>query len=93
MIEILAISYFIKQIKKIALEKGIKATKWIIATVASWFILEIIVFILAFTVFNVNEDDILIIIVPALLAAATSAFLILEMLKKQPKVESQEIQS
>ena len=88
MLEMLALAYFIKQIKKIAKQKGIKATKWIITTVISWFAIEIIVFAVGFIVFNIGEDGILILMLPAIILAATSAYIILERLKKEPDMES-----
>ena len=91
MLEIFAIAYFIRQIKKVALQKGLKPNKWIAATIVSWFALEIIVFVIAFTVFNINDDSILIIMLPAILTAAASAFLILQHLKKQPQKAATEI--
>ena len=86
MLEILALSYFIKQIKKICTEKGLKSGKWIAATVISWFGIEILIFIIAFAFFDLDDDGIFIVIIPALLLAAISAFVILEMLKKQEAV-------
>ena len=88
MIEMFALAYFIKQIRKIALQKGIKPSKWIIATVVSWFTIEIIVFAVGFIAFNMREDGILVLIIPALVLAATSAFLILGRLKNEPDLES-----
>jgi hypothetical protein len=87
MLEMLALAYFIKQIKKITEKKGIKPTKWIVTTVISWFAIEIIVFIIGFIVFDMNEDDILILMFPAIILATTSAFLILERLKKEPDLD------
>jgi len=88
MLEMIALAYFIKQIKKVALKKGIKPTKWIVTTVISWFAIEIIVLAIGYLVFNIDEDEIFALIIPALLLAATSAFIILERLKKQPDMES-----
>ena len=88
MLEMLALAYFIKQIRKIALAKGIKATKWIATTVISWFVIEIIVFAIGFIVFNIGEEGILMLMFPAIILAATSAFIILEQLKKEPELES-----
>lgn len=87
MLEMLALAYFIKQIKKITEKKGIKSTKWIATTVISWFAIEIIVIIIGFIVFDMHEDDILVLLLPAIILAATSAFLILERLKKEPDLE------
>jgi hypothetical protein len=92
MLEILALSYFIKQIKKICTEKGIKPGKWIAATAISWFSIEIIIIIIAFAFFDMDDDGIFIVIIPALLLAATSAFVILEMLKKQESVSKPTIE-
>ncbi|EDM44804.1 hypothetical protein SCB49_14570 [unidentified eubacterium SCB49] len=86
MLEILALSFFIKKIKKIAEEKGIKPGKWIAATVISWFGLEILIFVIALTVFGLDSDEILFVMFPAIIIAALSAFLILELLKKQEPV-------
>ncbi|WP_062060648.1 hypothetical protein [Aquimarina longa] len=88
MLEILALAYFVKQIKKIALEKGIKPGKWIAVTVISWFVIEVIVFIIAFTAFDISRDEILMALIPALLLSATSAYFILERLKKQVPIEA-----
>lgn len=92
MLEIFAIMYFSKQIRKVAEEKGIKPGKWVAATIISWFAVEIIVFVLAFAFFGVDEDGILIVMIPALLLAAASAFIILEMLKKQEPVNQNTIE-
>ncbi|WP_299781215.1 hypothetical protein [uncultured Formosa sp.] len=87
MLEILALSYFAKQIKKIAEEKGIKPGKWIAATFISWFVIEILIFILAFTFFNVDRDGIVVVMIPAVLISATVAFIILEKLKQQEPIK------
>ncbi|WP_103864933.1 hypothetical protein [Aquimarina sp. I32.4] len=84
MIEILALSYFIKQIKKIAEEKGIKPGKWIAILVGSWFGSEILIFIIAFAFFDVSRDQILIVMLPALLVAAGVAYFILNKVKALP---------
>ncbi|WP_108869494.1 hypothetical protein [Aquimarina aquimarini] len=90
MIEILALSYFIKQIKKIAEEKGIKAGKWIAILVGSWFGSEILIFIIAFVFFNVSRDQILIVMLPALLVAAGVAYFILNKVKALPSQHTSE---
>ncbi|QNK78535.1 hypothetical protein H7F37_05515 [Winogradskyella sp. PAMC22761] len=87
MLEILALSYFARQIKKIAEEKGIKPCKWIAATFISWFAIEILIFIIAFAFFDVDSDGILVVMIPAVLISATVAFVILEKLKQQESVK------
>ncbi|MGJ8549317.1 hypothetical protein HSX10_12655 [Winogradskyella undariae] len=87
MLEILALSYFARQIKKIAEEKGIKPGKWIAATFISWFAIEILIFIIAFAFFDVDSDGILVVMIPAVLISATVAFVILEKLKQQESVK------
>jgi len=87
MLEILALSYFAKQIRKIAEEKGIKPGKWIAATFISWFAIEILIFIIAFVFFDVDSDGILVVMIPAVLISATVAFIILEKLKQQEPVK------
>ena len=87
MLEILALSYFAKQIKKTAKEKGIKPGKWIAATFISWFGIEILIFIIAFTFFDVDSDGILVVMIPAVLISATVAFVILERLKQQESIK------
>ncbi|MCL5128392.1 MULTISPECIES: hypothetical protein [unclassified Algibacter] len=87
MLEILALGYFAKQIRKIAAEKGIKPGKWIAATFISWFAIEILIFIIAFAFFDVDSDGILVVMIPAVLISATVAFVILEKLKQQESVK------
>ena len=86
MLEILALGYFAKQIRKVAEEKGIKPGKWIAATVISWFVIEILIFIIAFSFFDVDRDGIILVMIPAVLVSATVAFVILERLKQQEPV-------
>jgi hypothetical protein len=86
MLEILALGYFAKQIRKVAEEKGIKPGKWIAATVISWFVIEILIFIIAFAFFDVDRDGIILVMIPAVLVSATVAFVILERLKQQEPV-------
>jgi len=81
MLEILLLGYFIKQIRKAAEEKGIKAKKWIIALVASWFAIETLTFVIAFTIFHVGKDEIFMVMIPAIIIAAIVAFFILEKVK------------
>lgn len=87
MLEILALGYFAKQIRKIAEEKGIKPGKWLAATFISWFVIEILIFIIAFAFFNVDSDGIIIVMIPAVLVSATVAFIILEKLKQQEPIK------
>ena len=87
MLEILALGYFARQIRKIAEEKGIKPGKWIAATFISWFAIEILIFIIAFAFFDVDSDGILVVMIPAVLISATVAFVILEKLKQQESVK------
>lgn len=84
MLEILALSYFAKQIKKTAEEKGIKPGKWLVATIITWFVIEILIFVIAFTFFDLGRDGFFVVMIPAVLVSATGAFIILEKLKQQP---------
>ena len=84
MIEILVLGYFIKQIKKITEEKGIKAGKWIAILVGSWFGIEILIFVVSFAFLGMSRDDLLIVMLPALLAAGGSAYLVLNKVKNLP---------
>jgi len=87
MLEILALGYFAKQIRKTAEEKGIKPSKWIAATFISWFAIEILIFVIAFVFFDIERDGIVLVMIPAVLIAATVAFIILEKLKQQDSVK------
>lgn len=86
MLEIFALAYFAKQIRKTAEEKGIKPGKWLAATFISWFAIEILIFVVAFTFFDVDRDGILVVMIPAVLIAATVAYVILEKLKQQEPI-------
>ena len=87
MLEILALSYFGKQIRKTAEEKGIKSGKWLAATIISWFAIEILFFVIAFAFFDVDRDGILLVMIPAILVSATVAYIILEKMKQQESVK------
>ena len=87
MLELIALGYFARQIKKTAEEKGIKSGKWLAATIISWFVIEILIFVIALTVFKIDEDGILMVSIPAVLVSATVAFIILQKLKEQEPIK------
>ncbi|WP_299253819.1 hypothetical protein [uncultured Lacinutrix sp.] len=87
MLEILALGYFIKQIRKVAEEKGIEPKKWIIATVVSWFATEILIVVMAFLFLDIDSDSILVVIIPALVTAAIVAYFILNTLKQKEPIK------
>ena len=87
MLEILALGYFIKQIRTVAEEKGIKPKKWIIITVVSWIVTEMLIVIMAFLFLDIDRDSILVVIIPAILASAIVAYLILNTLKQKEPIK------
>lgn len=94
MLEILALGYFSKKVRSIAEEKNINPSKWIWRLVLTWFGVEIatIVSIFVFTDADI-ENDIFIVVLPALILAAVSAFYTINQLEKEPQVLSKELNS
>jgi hypothetical protein len=68
MIEIIALIFILKEIKKLAIQKGVKPTKWKIYTVICWFIFEIIGFMAGMLFFGMEN------IVPLLFFGLICAF-------------------
>ncbi|MBL7559535.1 hypothetical protein JAO71_06915 [Olleya sp. YSTF-M6] len=91
MLEAFAIAYFIKQIKLVADQKGIKPGKWIAGTVITWIVVEALIIITAFMTLDLSQDDLIMVAIPAILVSAASAYFILEQLKKQPAVKPTEL--
>lgn len=81
MIEIIAIFFFSKKIREICEEKGVKAGKWIALLVGAWFGSEVIVIVGGMILLGLNEDGIFQLIIPALIVAIASAFLVLNRVK------------
>lgn len=93
MLEIFAIAFFTKKIRKIAEEKNINPSKWIWRLVLTWFGVEIVAMILFFFATGANlEDGLLMIAIPALILAAISAFYTVKQLEKEPEVRSDNVQ-
>ena len=94
MLEILALGYFSKKVRSIAEEKNINPSKWIWRLVLTWFGVEIatIVSIFVFTDANI-ENDIFIVVLPALVLAVISAFYTVYQLEQKPQEPSNELKT
>ncbi|WP_324028222.1 hypothetical protein QSV08_09905 [Maribacter sp. BPC-D8] len=94
MLEILALGYFSKKVRSIAEEKNINPSKWIWRLVLTWFGVEIatIVSIFVFTDANI-ENDIFIVVLPALVLAVISAFYTVYQLEQKPQEPSKELKT
>jgi len=84
MLEILAISFFAKKIRKISYKKNIKASKWIWRLILTWFGVELLVVIGYLILSGDDFENSIAIFIPAIVLAAASAFYTVKKLEKQP---------
>ena len=91
MLEILALSFFVKKIRQIAEAKNIKPTKWMIILLITWFGVEFGTIALFFIITGVDFEDGIWIAIPAVLFAVLSAFIVINQFDKEPEVPSDEI--
>lgn len=84
MLEIFFLIYFVKKIKQITLDKGIGSGKWIALLLLSWFGAEATVFIIGILILGQEDNKtLLILMIPALLAAYFSATLVIKKLQAE----------
>ena len=85
MLEIIAIIFLSREIGKLAITKGVKASAWKIYFIAGWFVLEIIGVIIGFMIFD--KDNFISIELLAIAFAVTSYFVTKAQLNKLPDAE------
>lgn len=86
-----AIFFFSKKIREICAEKGVKAGKWIVLLIVAWFGSEIAVFFIGFSLIGNDDSTLLVLVIPALIAAGFSAFLVLQKVKSIASNEDLEL--
>ena len=82
MLEIIILIFLCKEISKLAVKKGLKASKWKMYCIVAWFVTEIIGWVVGLVWFG--DDNLVSVILIGFLFSFTSYFFIKNQLNKFP---------
>ncbi|MCD8528663.1 MAG: hypothetical protein LRY27_01490 [Chitinophagales bacterium] len=97
MLEVVVLFVLGQKIKKLAEERNVKSTPWVLRMVGMWFGIEIIVVVLGLKYMGVEKIEdpsaLIVLAVPAMfLAFIATWFLVVNRLKNMPQTNVQEIE-